>query len=1089
MNKKKFQKNYRIFLFILMTLSFQPFNSYADPYPPYWENGRGASIHYPVLSWPGDLQWNYYTLNGLPIKDPRDKDTSNGGTSPQSYVNVTSGCQDLQEGSVFWWFDSVHRTIFFRWRVEAIANTYATGPKSGAYSSSDPWSSALYTVFFDIDGDGFREFAMFLNGSSGSPSNAIDVLVSIYSNTDSQSIDWETEGIYKLFHNPTAFVDPKTDMILNFQSTLTPIASWPNGKNETSWDYGSTRAIALSGCGEYFIDYQIPLDMFDASHVGGPKMTENSPFSMIFATANSLNNPLQKDLVYVGDLLGDPSQPTSFGDMITFKSGPVVQPFIISIHVEGCQPVAINAEIRDAFDCSSDTCQTSVSEVKFYGYLDTNQNTLPDDNNEWFLITEGTHSTDDLWGADWDVSQVAVGQYLIGAKATDAEGNTTWGYLSETDVKNLLGGHPNYANLTPNPGVVYGAINNDCGAGQETADLEILKTVDNPVPETLDTIVYTILLSNHGPDTATHITITDILPSGLEFVAASSNSYTPGTGIWQITDLPPDNQTSLRLTMTVLETSEGMRITNTSRIDALTETDTNASNNFSFAAITVQQKPYLDLDIQKTVDRAVAKPGDILQYQIILKNTGPIDATAISVKDLLPDPLIFISSDSLDYTASSGLWRIKHLAVGETRTLAIQAQINSETTLSPIINTAHIENVLEIDTNTTNDKASVQTVISTSQISADLSLQKMSSKTIVSSGDMICYTLIAQNNGPDAVSDASVFDQLPASLSYVQHTTAQGQYYSYSHLWTVGAMDINQTAVLFLCTQLDFNGIPGDVIVNQANIQSSTISDPQLSNNIAETSVIRGGLHLRPNHEITTTSGSQIVFSHTISILSGDHAGELSIGLSSSQTISWSIIYDVNNNKLLDATDTIWTHPQSVSSMSGTFFIRAYLSDYVPAGWMDSTVITAKYVVSDQTFIQSVTDITHVIGSDIGKMQGIKTLAIDTDCDTQLDDESIENKTFETSKAIAPGECGIYRILFSNKGTGALSNVIIEDQTPDFSIFIGGSAVAESLPAGLTLGEIKTPVDNGAGVIIWPFDGSLLPGLSGTVRYEVKIGM
>ena len=311
--------NYRFLYVILILLLAQPYCLLADPYPPYWENGHGAAIHYPPINWPGDLQWNVYTLNGVPIHDPRDKDDSNGGTSPQGYVNVSSGCIDLESPSVYWWFDKTSNMICFRWRVEQVANTYAVGPKAGAFSSSDPWSSALWTVFFDIDGDGYREFAMFLNGSSGSPSESIDVMVSVYSNTDSQSIDWETEGIYLLFHNPTAFVDSKTKIILNFQNTLSPIASWPNGKNETTWDYGSTRSVAINGCGEYYIDYQIPLDMFDATHVGGPKLTSTTPFSMLFSTANSLNNPLQKDLVYNGDLIGESSLPSSFGDMITFE--------------------------------------------------------------------------------------------------------------------------------------------------------------------------------------------------------------------------------------------------------------------------------------------------------------------------------------------------------------------------------------------------------------------------------------------------------------------------------------------------------------------------------------------------------------------------------------------------------------------------------------------------------------------------------------------------------------------------------------------------------------------------------------------------
>lgn len=72
------------------------------------------------------------------IADPRDADGSNGGTAPQNYVNVSSSCIDRTLPSVYWSFDQTNEILFFRWRVEQIANTYGTGPNAGSYSSSDP---------------------------------------------------------------------------------------------------------------------------------------------------------------------------------------------------------------------------------------------------------------------------------------------------------------------------------------------------------------------------------------------------------------------------------------------------------------------------------------------------------------------------------------------------------------------------------------------------------------------------------------------------------------------------------------------------------------------------------------------------------------------------------------------------------------------------------------------------------------------------------------------------------------------------------------------------------------------------------------
>src|SRR5690606_18215058 len=115
-------------------------------------------------------------------------------------------------------------------------------------------------------------------------------------NTNNHSLDYASDpNVTVIGHNPTAFIGP-TGKIMNF-SGGTPSENWPNGSNETVWDYGSTRAklVSTSSCTEYFVDYQIPISLLDASALGGPAVTRDTPLSMLFCTANSLNNPFQKD--------------------------------------------------------------------------------------------------------------------------------------------------------------------------------------------------------------------------------------------------------------------------------------------------------------------------------------------------------------------------------------------------------------------------------------------------------------------------------------------------------------------------------------------------------------------------------------------------------------------------------------------------------------------------------------------------------------------------------------------------------------------------------------------------------------------------
>jgi len=69
-----------------------------------------------------------------------------------------------------------------------------------------------------------------------------------------------------------------------------------------------------------------------------------------------------------------------------------------------------------------------------------------------------------------------------------------------------------------------------------TADLSLRKTVDNPTPNVGDTIIFTILINNDGPSSASGVSVRDILQPGLSYVSstATAGSYNSITGIWDL---------------------------------------------------------------------------------------------------------------------------------------------------------------------------------------------------------------------------------------------------------------------------------------------------------------------------------------------------------------------------------------------------------------------------------------------------------------------------------------------------------------------------------------------------------------------------
>ena len=56
----------------------------------------------------------------------------------------------------------------------------------------------------------------------------------------------------------------------------------------------------------------------------------------------------------------------------------------------------------------------------------------------------------------------------------------------------------------------------------QQADLSISKTVDKPTPNVGQVITYTITLNDNGPDSATNVQVTDLLPRGLFFLSSTA---------------------------------------------------------------------------------------------------------------------------------------------------------------------------------------------------------------------------------------------------------------------------------------------------------------------------------------------------------------------------------------------------------------------------------------------------------------------------------------------------------------------------------------------------------------------------------------
>jgi len=85
-----------------------------------------------------------------------------------------------------------------------------------------------------------------------------------------------------------------------------------------------------------------------------------------------------------------------------------------------------------------------------------------------------------------------------------------------------------------------------------------------------------------------------------------------------------------------------------------------------------------------------------------------------------------------------------------------------------------------------------------------------------------------------------------------------------------------------------------------------------------------------------------------------------------------------------------------------------------------------------------------------------------------------------------PGANLTYTLTFTNDSSGVISNIVINDATPAYTVFVS-TACGAPLPLSLTACSVTAPAAGQTGNIQWTFTGTLNPSQTGTVTFVVKI--
>jgi uncharacterized repeat protein (TIGR01451 family) len=132
-------------------------------------------------------------------------------------------------------------------------------------------------------------------------------------------------------------------------------------------------------------------------------------------------------------------------------------------------------------------------------------------------------------------------------------------------------------------------ITSDISVGY--TDLVMTKHVDSSTPAEGDAVTYRLFVDNDGPNDATGIEVTDLLPAGVTYQShlASQGTYASGSGLWTVGDVAVGDRAALRLVASVDLGTAGSTITNSASITSQDQPDPEGGNNSDAVDIDVKE--------------------------------------------------------------------------------------------------------------------------------------------------------------------------------------------------------------------------------------------------------------------------------------------------------------------------------------------------------------------------------------------------------------------------------------------------------------------------------------------------------------------
>jgi uncharacterized repeat protein (TIGR01451 family)/CSLREA domain-containing protein len=357
--------------------------------------------------------------------------------------------------------------------------------------------------------------------------------------------------------------------------------------------------------------------------------------------------------------------------------------------------------------------------------------------------------------------------------------------------------------------------------GELPADVAV--TVDLPdeaVPGR--DLTATVVVTNHGPATATAVSLDVPVPAGLTELSVSAPC---ASGLpCSLGDLAAGSSRIVTIVYSVPASYAGADPIPVSGTATTTTTDADPSNDTGMATTPLLKLVDLAVALVDLPDPVVAGSGaGNLSYALTLTNAGPTDASDVTVDlgTVLPAGVTIVSVTPVTGSYSAPTWTVPALPAGGSATLGLVLTVDATAVDGATVSvTATVTGAAEVIINSGDDTT---TEITTIMRAVDLTVGVTESADPVTAGSgagNLTHTVTITNNGPSDATGIAVTESLmiPAGVTLDSATPSQGSFAAGT--WTVGDLAMGASATLTLVVTVDASAADGATVDSSAAVSA-----------------------------------------------------------------------------------------------------------------------------------------------------------------------------------------------------------------------------------------------------------------------------